>query len=292
MRELPAPLVRELHGLGVDPARLVEAPAAGPPSPVRHLAGDGVVVDVASAPDGVRRVLLELRGRAWAAGQGVRTVPVLRADAAGRWAVSAAVRPTASAGADYVLAALEAARRVARAAPPPAAGPAASTWRAPRRTVLARAARARAAGVPLLRLRRARGRAAALPVAAAAHGDFHARNVLGTADGVLVVDWEHLGPAPAGTDAVRLWTTLRRQDDRDLLLEHLLRGRTPVLAPAVLADLLEHLGLRLWAENVSSPRSHQRRDDREHARQVAAEARALAADLRGRGAGRRASRSS
>ena len=281
---VPAPLRLALEDLGVGVHALVEdAPDGGPPRRVRRCLAGGLVVDLAVSDEGRRLNLLELRGRDWAEMHAIPTVPVLRADREyGEWIVARKVPLRPSAGPDYVRAALDASRRICVVGPPPP-GPVASTWRAPRRTLAVRVARAVAAGVPVATVRRARSRAAALPLSSTAHGDYHLRNVLAMEDGgVAVVDWEHLAPAPAYTDALRLWTTLKAADDRQLLIDHLtdrLRAdeREPV---AVLAVWLAY---RLWAENVCSPRAHQRPDDARHARHMVTEAEALRKDLLRRG---------
>ena len=51
------------------------------------------------------------------------------------------------------------------------------------------------------------------------HGDFYAGNLLPAGGAVWVVDWELAGRWPAGYDLMRLWSTVPRAEDRDLLLE-------------------------------------------------------------------------
>lgn len=54
---------------------------------------------------------------------------------------------------------------------------------------------------------------------ATGHGDFYSGNVLFADAAAWVVDWELAGRWPAGYDLMRLWSTLERPDDRELLFE-------------------------------------------------------------------------
>ena len=99
-----------------------------------------------------------------------------------------------------------------------------------------------------------------------AHGDFYPGNVLGAADGrVLVVDWEYVGHAPRHTDLARLWSVLPAVDDREQVLAELLRDADATGGRRVGALLLWH-ALRLWGENLSAPRRDRNAITLAHAR--------------------------
>lgn len=276
---LPRALVLQLADLGVDPEELHEPARGGRARPVRHLLGPDVVVDLATDAHGQHLNRLEAHGRAWAREHGVPVPRLRHSHPDGRWLVGERVRVPARApsGADYLGAALEQAARIGRS-PLSADRPAATTWRAPRRTRPARTARlVRRTGAMPLTMLRVRRAVQALPSSTTAHGDFYFRNVLAPGPGlrVLVVDWEYLGPAPAGTDALRLWSTTKEADGRDWLLDRVL---SPLSRSARAdASLLAYwLSLRLVAENLSAPVAEQRPEDAEHARRLLPQARALA----------------
>lgn len=276
--DLPPELRHALEVLGTDPCDLVER-SPGRPRPVRHLVGGGVIVDVARDATGRHLNGLEVFGRRWAASHGLPTARLHAADPHGAWLVGEFVASGEPGGPDYVAAALEVARGMA-ALPAPRGGPAPVTWRASRRTLPVRVARLVAAGLPLQRWRAARAAALALPDEVTAHGDYYFRNVLwaGADEGVRLVDWEYLGRAPRHADPLRLWSCMKAEADRNLLVEELLRvapagERRPI-------GLLAHwLGLRLFAENVSAPRAHRNPEDARHARVMMREGRDLAVRL-------------
>jgi hypothetical protein len=87
------------------------------------------------------------------------------------------------------------------------------------RTV-ARLARVLRSGLPFRDLARARFelRRTSLPQVTG-HGDLYVGNVLFDGSDVWLVDWETAGRWPAGYDLMRLWATLERGDDRELLFE-------------------------------------------------------------------------
>jgi aminoglycoside phosphotransferase len=270
------PLSAALSPLGIDAGRLSSRPHQGKGRPVHHFVGQGVIVDIALDDQGRHLNRLEEHGRRWAAGAGVRTPRILSFDEpAGDWLVSEMIDVAPARGADYIGAALELAERIERTAPPIGA-PVATSWRASRRTRPARLARACAAGLPVQLWLQVKRAVASLPRGIAAHGDFHSRNVLvARHGGVAVVDWEYLAPAPRHTDVLRFWSTLDHPADRGLVLD---RVMSP-LSRSERADfglLALWLALRLFAENVSSPRRARHPGNTAHSRAMVAEARALA----------------
>jgi len=274
---LPDDLLAQLSRLGAPAADLEEPAAGGRARPVRHLVGQDVVVDVAVDARGKHLNRLEAHGRAWARDHGVRVPRLLATDPDGCWLVGERVDLAPPAGTDYLASALEQASLVARA-PLAEDRPEATTWRAPRRTRPARTARlVSRTGTLALTMLGVRRAVQALPRSQTAHGDFYFRNVLRPADGeqVLVVDWEHLDRAPAGTDALRLWSTTKDDDDRARVLDQVMSplGRDERADASLLAYWLS---LRLVAENLSSPRREHRQEDAEHALRVLPAARELA----------------
>lgn len=271
----PADLLDWLRAAGLDPSGLVHHPKPGPPRPVLHYRIAGTVVDVATSAAGRNLLALEVRGRRWAQGLGVGTAQLLGQGP--DWLVSTVVETSPGQGSAYLAAAAEAADRIAAAASP-AAVLTASTWRGNRLTLPLRLLRQLAGGLPLPLWHRARAAAARLALHGPAHGDFYPRNALWTGDRLAVVDWEFLGPAPYGTDLLRLWSTLHRPQDRAEILE-LLLSRTPASARAELGTLALYLGLRLLGENLAAADRLRDQRDLAHARVVAVEARGVARRL-------------
>ena len=102
---------------------------------------------------------------------------------------------------------------------------------------LALLARVLRSGLPARDLLRARSELHATPLPQVmGHGDLYAGNVLFDGSDVWIVDWETAGRWPAGYDLMRLWATLERDDDRELLFE-----RTVTLLGAHQRDALEQL---------------------------------------------------
>lgn len=273
---LPAELRAVLadHGIGATALRV--RGTTGLRRPITRLGAGAVVVELADSPAGRVRLRRELWGRAWAAAVGLATPAVHAADPDGAWLVGEWIEPGFPGGPAFLDRAVEAAERIRRAPPPPL-GPPASVWRSPATAAPGRTARAVAARMPLRLWWAARAAARALPRTPVAHGDFYHRNVLWQPDRdrVSLVDWEYLGPGPRHGDLLRLWTILPRRDDRDAVLDRLL-----VAAPAAehreIATLGLYLALRLWGENVKTPRRDRDAADLAHARSIQAEARALA----------------
>ena len=232
----------------------------GPPRPVaRWLADmtgpDGpepVVVAVAQDPGAVQQLSHEAAARGWAAAN-AGPVPADLAQGDG-WLISEEVAVLPSRGADYVAAALTAATRIASAqGPPPVA---VSEWKAGRRDLPQRIARALLGRLPMGEFRRVRAEAAELPDAGWVHGDYSDANVMYSPTGVRIIDWEFVGRGPLGTDQIRLWSTLGEASDRDLLMETFL-AQVPRDQRAEVGVLIHWLALRQLAENLAAPRKHQ-----------------------------------
>ncbi|MGH3383389.1 MAG: phosphotransferase family protein [Nocardioidaceae bacterium] len=267
------------RGLGLDPDTWVEARATSATYPLRRYRDGGLVVEVAADAEGRRRLRVEASSRAWASAHDIPTPTVQAADPDGRWLVAEWVDPTDSSGQEYVSRSIEVAGRIAVVGAPPAVGPDASTWRAPRRSTLTRAVRNVVGGVPPRLFLAARRQVAALDhPREVAHGDFYPHNVIGSASGVQVVDWEYVGWAPRHTDLIRMWSVLRSRSDRDQLMVALLDGADPTERRRVGALLLWH-SLRLLGENLSAPRRGRDPGNTEHARAMVPEASAWAVDL-------------
>lgn len=278
--DLPPELHVALAAHGVPAAALSPHVTAVRRRPVSRLTGSGLVVDLALDDRGRRLNLLEVHGRTWARARGLPTPDVLAHDGAGRWLLARQLDIQPASGHDYVHAASALAARIAGSSPP-RGGPPPTSWRAPRRTIVLRAARMRAAGMSLTSFRAVRRAASALPTGPVAHNDYTYRNVLHlAAGGLCLVDWEYLGPAPRYTDELRLWTTLRREDDRQLLMELLLR-RADKGQRSHIGLLSLWLSLRLRAENVAAPRPDRDPADAAHAAEVLVEAKRIARELGG-----------
>jgi hypothetical protein len=264
----------------IDPGGLVELATARPHRALRRWRAGDLVIDVATHADGARRLRLEAGGRRWAAARGIATPTLLDADPDGRWTVGAWVDAPRSSGPAYLAACLAAAARIAQQTDLPTVADDATSWRAPRRTAVARTARTVAGGVPPRLWRAAKRQVQELdhPVEVA-HGDFYPGNVLGAADGhVLVVDWEYVGLAPRHTDLARLWSVLSDADDRERVLAEMVRGADATERRRVGALLLWH-ALRLWGENLSAPRRDRNLVTLAHARTVVGDARLLARSM-------------
>jgi hypothetical protein len=84
------------------------------------------------------------------------------------------------------------------------------------------------------------------------HGDFQIRNLLFDGAGLWVVDWELCGTGAAGSDLMRLWSTLGERTDRERLFEGALaivgEGRRRELERLRYAEAMRTLGGMLAAE--------------------------------------------
>lgn len=250
-------------------------PKPGPPTPLRSFRSQESVFTVAIAAAGRDQILLETSCRDWAVRQGIGVPRVRRSDAGGGWMLADYVTVSEPEGSPYVSAALDIADRIS-AGPPPLLPRPASEWSGNRRDALRRSIRVAVGGLPPLRYRRARAAAAALEDRCLNHGDFYRRNVLHAGSGeVLVVDWEFIGPAPRFTDHLRLWSTLRRPQDRDEAWQRITTGLSRGRRQHV-AVLAEYLVLRLLGENLAAPSEERNPDDLAHARSLV---RALPAHL-------------
>jgi hypothetical protein len=223
------------------------------------------VADVARDAVGRRMSLVEISGRSWAAEQGVPVPGVLRHAADGAVLVSERCdrRPDVDLG--WLDAVLDIAGTIASAAPPAAAG--GSSWRAPRRTLPARLLRLVVSGVPLRAYLAARAAHGELPRDGVAHGDFHLGNVLSRSGRPVVVDWEFLGPAVPGTDALRLWATLPDAAHRRHVAARIAAG-TPAARRAVTAVLARWVALHAFAEQADARRGLRAPAGLRRARQV------------------------
>lgn len=280
MNDLPASLVQRLHSLGVPAEQLSARDRPGVPRPLRRWTGNGLLVEVATSDEGRRRNLLEARGRQWAQRHAIPVPEVVDAAEDGAWLISHMTDSVAPRGTQYVDLALETAARIQLCKDlPEQHSTLASTWRAPRRTVIARQARGMLLGVPTRLWLASRAAARRLPVTSVAHGDYYHRNVLLGRDGALrVIDWEFLGVAAPYTDAMRLWTVLPERDDRQYLIDSVLRSTTRDQWPTVGTQAL-WLSLRLLGENAKAPRSVRNSHDLAHARAMIPEARTIAERL-------------
>lgn len=224
-----------------------------------------------------RRIREEAARLAWAARQGIPVPAVV--DVNDDWLVSERARDDkATGGADYVAAAIRAARAIAgaRERPPSLRAPVAAHGGG-RRAGAERLYRMLRSPLSPGEFRAARARAAGLPRDTLAHGDFVLHNVLfdGGQRSVTVIDWEYLTEAPAHFDLLMLWVRLPEQMDRDAVIEEVLR--TTADRPA--AGVLHHwLAVRLLADLVTkSGPADWARDRIAHTVQRVAEARAHAA---------------
>ena len=259
---------------GLDPTAFAYAAKPGPPTGLRTFLGEDTVLTVAVDDEGRRQNLVEVTCRAWVAPHGVGCPVVLAAAPDGTWIHAERVRAGRPEGPGYVHAALDAADRVA-ALEPPALPVAPSRWRPSRSARVLSAARGTLGGLDVPRFLRARRAAVGLTEQTTSHGDFYRRNVLHVPDtGVSVVDWEFVGRAPRWTDHVRLWSTLRRPEDRREAWARIGDAAGPD-GRAHLEALAGWLCLRLLAENLAAPRRQRDGDDLAHARTLVVESRAL-----------------
>ena len=265
----------------VDRADFTYSPKPGPPTPLRSFFSDDLVLTVAVSDDGRRMNLVEAACRSWAAAHGIG-VPTVQASAPdGAWLLAEAVAAQAPEGAGYVNAGLDAADLIAALDPPTLDAPP-SGWRGDgsRIDLIVRLGRSLLGRLPVHRFVAARRAAAGLTDLTTSHGDLYRRNVLArSATEVAVIDWEFVGPAPRFTDHVRLWSTLRRAEDRELAWARITTGLDAGQREH-LAVLTEWMTLRLLAENLAAPRSQRNKADLAHARRVGKEARRLTAALR------------
>lgn len=276
---LPDDVRQALASVGVDPAALEEVRKPGPPRPIRRWRGAEVLVDVATSEHGRRLVGLEVEGRSWAHAAGVPVPAVHAVGPGGGWMVGERADGVSCRGSGAVLAALDAADRVAAcSAARPAIAP--STWSGDRRTLPVRVARSVVGGLPLRRFREARAAAYALTDVVSGHGDLYRRNVIADGDDIRVIDWEFLGAHPRWSDHVRLWSTLTDPADRAVAVGHL-EDVVPAAGHHHLAVLVRHLTLRLLAENVAAPPRHRSSDDVDHARAMVLEGEELALQISG-----------
>jgi len=222
-----------------------------------------------------RRVLLEVRRLDWAREQGLRVPPMVAHAPDGSWLVSELVPSDGPVGPGYVLAAAEAARALAALpSPPPDVLEGSYGRRAPRRGRLRRVARLLAGGVNVREFAGLRRAAASLAADTVTHGDFHPNNVLydEAAGAVTLTDFEMLGLAPAGSDLLLLWVTLDRDEDRELILDELLRD-AGAEERRRLSIVHRWIAIRTLAERVALPRSERDREGIEEARRLLALAR-------------------
>lgn len=233
--------------------------------------------------EGKRLIAIEVQARRWATGIGLPTPKVLDHAPDYSWMIATWQETRDPVGSDYVRGALRIADTI-MAADLPALSVAASEWSGDSANKWQRIYWLTSAGLPLLAWLRARRMAGRLTDFRTAHGDYYRRNVLATSTeapkgfpptgGVSIVDWEFLGAAPAFTDHLRLWSTLREPSDRALALD-LIFADASRESWKHLCILAEWLGLRLLAENLSAPKNQRNAKDLAHARIVAREARAL-----------------
>src|SRR6266511_3354660 len=211
--------------------------------------GDTQFVYLARDEAGRERNLLETERLAWAAACGIPVPRVTGADPGGAWLATGRVADDAPQGPVYVRVALDAAARVAAAPAPRGLLAGERIRRAPRWSLPVRLARMAASPIDVREFAAARRRALALPADTLAHGDYHPGNVLFDAGSgtVNVTDWENLGMAPPGTDQLALWCGLETEDDREMVMDHLLTGTSLDEREGLLA-LRHWLALRTSAD--------------------------------------------
>lgn len=151
-----------------------------------------------------RALRREVSGRRWAAEHGIPTPRIISSDARGSRLVTERV-PDRS-GSVPLPDVMMLARRIA-AAPTPTFDDPPTSWRARRLTMPVRLGCVALLGVDPRDCLAARAEAVRLPSDATSHGDFHPGNVLLSARGAVVIDWEHLGPGYRHTDALRYLAT-------------------------------------------------------------------------------------
>ncbi len=229
-----------------EPVR-VFVPAPGQSSWVGR--GETQFVYLARDETGRERNVLEAERLAWAARVGIRAPRVTAADPGRTWLATARVPDDPPMGPVYVGAALQAADRIAAAPAPEGMLSGRRVRRAPRWSLPVRLARMAASPIDVREFAAARRNALALPADALAHGDFHPGNVLFDAGSgtVNVTDWENLGMAPPGTDQLALWCGLETEDDREMVMDHLLTGTSLDEREGLLA-LRHWLALRTSAD--------------------------------------------
>lgn len=269
----PAEADAAITAAGVMPEKLVHKPKPGPPRPMKSFVGEGLVLTTCDDPDGLRLMKLELAGRRWAQSIGLPGPQVIAAASDDSWMLATWVAAAAPGGPEYVRAALAGADLIS-AQPLPEFDVPATQWKGDSSDKLARIARLIIGRMPILAFRKAKIAADELTDARTAHGDYYFRNCMWTGSEISVIDWEFLGSAPAYTDHLRFWSTLKSPQDRALAMKILLADADEATA-AHIRILAQWLALRLLAENLSAPSSQRDSDDLAHARIVTKEARAL-----------------
>ncbi len=217
-----------------------------------------IIVDVAKSVADRARILREIEGRRWAVRHGIRTASTISHADDGAWLATQRLIDQPETTMAYVESAWETAERLSRLEDPGFATGAAS-WRAPRWSVPVRVWRLMRAGIAPTTFVQTRRAAAALPVDAMAHHDYHRANVLNTPSlgGVTVVDWEYAGPGPRHLDIIHLIVDLPSDELAEaawrLLLEHAEPGERHLLAVQ-----LRWVALRTWASeaHLSADDSH------------------------------------
>jgi hypothetical protein len=261
---VPRAALLALHDHGADIApKLI--PTQGPPKALATYRTGHLVLMVPANVVGRQMNLLETAGRYWATQHSIATPELLAVDPSGDWLLGKWVEAVDPTGPTYVTKALRIADQIMESPTwqPPLAP---STWSASSKGRVGRVRRMITAGINLRRWLAARETAQNLPDRAMSHNDYYFRNVLRTpSDSVVVVDWEFAGLAPRFTDHLRMWSTLKNPEDREIALEIILAGRSK--------QELEHIGVlgrwltyRLFAENLAVPRRLQNPPDLEHAR--------------------------
>jgi aminoglycoside phosphotransferase (APT) family kinase protein len=178
------------------------------------------------------------------------------------------------AGTAYVKAAVAAADQI-HEAPVPRLPAHSGVRHSPRRTLPRRLARLVAGRVDLREFVAVRRAASSLTKDELSHGDFHPNNVLfdREREQVHVIDWSYLGFQPRHTDLIEMWTQLRDDRSRRLVLDALLE-RDP--DHTRLAVLLRWLAVRSMVEVLTDdPVRAWDRDKVRHARKVVSESRAF-----------------
>lgn len=264
---------------GLGPGDFTYQPKPGPPTPLRSFLSSDAILTIGVDAEGRRLNLVERTCRTWAGAHDIPVPRILDASDDGGWLLARRVHTRPAEGTAFVHAALDVADRIA-ALPAPDLDIPASQWRASRVTLPIRLVRSTVGGLNPAAFVQARRAAGSLTERTTSHGDYYRRNVLADiGGGVSVVDWEFVGPAPRWTDHVRLWSTLRRPEDRRTAWTRITSQCTGSGAEQ-LAVLVRWLTLRLLAENLAAPRSQRDSADLSHARVVVSEARTLSAALR------------
>lgn len=212
----------------------------------------------------------------WAEASGIPVPPVV--DASDSWIVTEKVPRDDPGGERYVREAIAAADRI-RAAVSPPIHPGGDERQDPLGTLPVRAVRMLAGRLNLAEFLATRRAARSLHRDELSHGDFHPNNVLYDRAGgrVHVIDWDYLGFRPKGTDLLMMWSQLRDEADRELVLRAVLDRSDDHRRTLV---LMRWIAVRGFSEILTNRPIRARSSEQvSHARRVVGESRRLAAEV-------------